>query len=135
MSTKTALETELTKSQFQVIVNAWRMLDFESFFMVSVTLEPFVVDSVSDELSFLTSVKYQLKHLIDNKEIPLLSIGSNELGEPLGEVLLCKLCGETHSVLYANKIMEDGARIKSKLLAYYKCGGKEYICGFNGFTI
>ena len=127
MTTKSAHETELTKSQLQVIVNAWRMLDFESFFMVSVTLEPFVDDSVSDELSFLTSVKYQIKHLIDKKdEIPFLSIESDKSRDQLGEVFRCKSCGEIHIVLYSDEILSDG----TKLLAYYECDGKKYMCGF-----
>lgn len=64
MTTKSALETELTKSQLQIIVNTWRMLEFDSFFMIFTCLEPFVNVSVSDELSFLVSVKYQIKHYL-----------------------------------------------------------------------
>ena len=135
MSTKSELETRLNKSQLQIIVNAWRMLEFDSFFMVSTCLEPFVNSEVCDELSFLTSVKYQIKHLIDKKmKIPCLSIGSDELGVRLGEVFRCKSCGEMHNVLYADETFPDGLK-SSKLLAYYKCGGKEYICGVNGLSI
>ena len=122
MATKSALEISLNKSQLQIIVNAWRILEFDSFFMVSTCLEPFVNFEVCDELSFLTSVKYQLKHLSHkNEEIPFLSVGCDELCEPLGKVFKCKVCGETHNVLYGDEQFPDGTKKSSKLLAYYKC--------------
>lgn len=60
---KCNIEIDLNPSQIQVIVNAWRTVDFETFFMISVTLWPFIPAGAQDEMNFLVSVGYQKKHL------------------------------------------------------------------------
>ena len=53
----------------------------------------------------------------------------------LGKTVKCKHCGKWHGVQYGYKILEDGTRIKSKTLAFCKCGDKRYLCGINGKEI
>lgn len=65
----------------------------------------------------------------------MLVIGADELKKPLGETVQCLHCGETHTVEYGEKVLPDGTKQTSKLLAFYRCGGKSYLCGVNGFAI
>ena len=50
----------------------------------------------------------------------------------IGKTLKCHMCGKRHKVRYGDKIREDGVRVPSKLLAYYKCGNASYICAIDG---
>ena len=67
----------------------------------------------------------------------MLAIGDNELQDApdIGETIECPYCGETHAIRYGDKILEDGTKIPSKLLAYYICCGKSYLAGINGKSI
>jgi hypothetical protein len=48
-------------------------------------------------------------------------VGNEELiGAPrLKESITCDLCGQKHEVEYANKVLKDGTKVPSKLLAFY----------------
>jgi len=56
-------------------------------------------------------------------------IGINDLREPLGDTIHCPLCGGAHEVVYGEKVLLDGTREQSKLLAFYECGKHSYLCG------
>lgn len=68
-------------------------------------------------------------------EIPFVAIGNNELGEDIGEFVDCPHCKKQHLVQYGDRIEEDGTKTPSKLLAYYKCGDKAYLCAVNGKSV
>lgn len=67
----------------------------------------------------------------------MFAIGNEELaGKPkLGKTIKCTICGKRHRVKYGNRILPDGTKEPSNLLAFFKCGGKSYLCGINGVDI
>jgi hypothetical protein len=65
----------------------------------------------------------------------MLAIGVDELKEPLGDTIQCPQCGGTHEVMYGEKVLPDGTKEPSKLLAFYKCGEHSYLCGIDGRAI
>jgi len=67
----------------------------------------------------------------------MFSIGNDELeGKPeIGKTVKCKHCGKWHGVRYGDEVLENGTKVSSKLLAFYKCGDKTYLCGINGKEI
>lgn len=65
----------------------------------------------------------------------MFAIGADDLKEPLGEMVHCKQCGQEHAVQYGEKVLPDGTKEPSKLLAFYKCGEHSYLCGIDGFAI
>lgn len=64
----------------------------------------------------------------------MFAIGNEELekAEPLGDSILCDKCGQQHMIEYADEVLPDRTKRKSKLLAFYKCGDKSYLAGING---
>jgi hypothetical protein len=66
----------------------------------------------------------------------MFAIGNDELARKplLGKTVKCKLCGKRHKVEYGTTI-KDGVKVESKLLAFYSCGKKSYVCGVNGKMI
>lgn len=67
----------------------------------------------------------------------MFAIGNDELNgkKRIGETVVCRECGETHSVEYGEKILPDGTKEHSKLLAFYRCGEQTYLFGIDGFAI
>lgn len=67
----------------------------------------------------------------------MLAIGNDELDEapPIGNFILCHACGKRHRVHYSNEILNDGSKVPSKLLGYYKCQGKSWLTAINGKDI
>jgi hypothetical protein len=65
---------------------------------------------------------------------PVLVIGENELGAPVGEQTNCPNCGEHHAVMYGERVLADGTHVPSKMLAFCKCpaNGISYLVGLNG---
>ena len=65
---------------------------------------------------------------------PHVGFGNDEIdaAPALGDTIRCKLCGGEHPVEFGERVLEDGKRVPSKLLAFFKCGGKDYLCGING---
>ena len=64
--------------------------------------------------------------------IPYMAIGNDELGEELGDTIVCPMCGQSHAIEYGHEILDDGTRIPSNLLAFYKCGDNVYLAGVKG---
>jgi hypothetical protein len=69
------------------------------------------------------------------EEVPMCAIGSDELKGDLGDTIKCPHCGEEHEVKYGDRVLKDGKREPSKLLAFYSCGEKSYLAGINGERI
>ena len=68
----------------------------------------------------------------------MLVIGNDELDRstPLGNTIQCWICGKRHRVKYGQKKNPDTGELEdSKLLAFFNCGGKSYLCGINGREI
>jgi hypothetical protein len=67
-------------------------------------------------------------------DIPWMAIGNKELANlpDIGETTLCWMCGKQHEVEYGEEILIDGTKIPSKLMAFFKCRGRLYMCGING---
>jgi len=67
----------------------------------------------------------------------MLSIGNDELAKKpvLGNVVFCKKCNKNHKVEYGDKVLKDGSKVPSKLIAFYKCKGKLYLAGLNGKSL
>ena len=66
------------------------------------------------------------------EEVPFLAVGADELETELKETVSCWICGETHPVEYGERVLEDGTKVPSKMLAFFRCGGECYLCGING---
>lgn len=69
-----------------------------------------------------------------NEEIPYVAFGNDELDNapPVTETVKCEICGEQHPVEYGDKILPDGTKEPSKVLGFYKCGGKTYLASVAG---
>ena len=65
---------------------------------------------------------------------PMLPVGPEDLGEELGDTLLCPQCHHVHQIEYGDRILEDGTKIPTKILAFYKCPEtkKTYLAGIDG---
>ncbi len=65
----------------------------------------------------------------------MFAIGGDELEKkgPLGDMIRCKACGAMHKVEYGDRVLEDGTREKSKMLAFITCtSGAMYLVGLHG---
>ncbi len=51
---------------------------------------------------------------------------------PLGDFILCAMCGKRHRIKYGKQKMDDGTWQETKLLAFYKCGKSNYLAGIKG---
>lgn len=70
------------------------------------------------------------------KEIPMLAVGSDELGDYLGDTIKCPHCGEDHPIENGKeKNPKTGELEKSTVLQFYKCGDKAYLAGIKGRSI
>jgi hypothetical protein len=65
---------------------------------------------------------------------PFVAIGADELGDDVGEMALCRVCGKEHPVQYGDRILPDGTKEPSKMLAFYKCPKSKmsYLHGIDG---
>ena len=74
-----------------------------------------------------------------NEEIPFISFSNEELegNDLVGEVAICPNCNEEHTVIYGNKVLEDGTLAPSRTLAFVKCDKNDSIClvGIKGKSI
>jgi len=52
----------------------------------------------------------------------------------LGDEVVCKNCGNIHKVKYGDRVLEDGTKVPSKVLAYIKCDNNDqvYLVGISG---
>jgi hypothetical protein len=71
----------------------------------------------------------------NEEAIPFVGIGSDELGESIGETVQCPHCRKPHKVKYGQKINEDGSKTPSKMLGFVKCGKESYLVSINGKKI
>lgn len=66
----------------------------------------------------------------------MFSIGNDELEKKkdLGDMVKCKACGKMHKVEYGKKVLPDGTKEPSKMLAFVNCKetGKQFLVGING---
>ena len=71
------------------------------------------------------------------KEDPMYAIGNEELAElpEIGETILCPTCGQLHPVEYGEKVLPDGSKEPSLILAFYRCGKKSYLAAVNGKSV
>lgn len=51
---------------------------------------------------------------------------------PLGDFILCSMCGTRHIIRYGKEKMEDGTMVESRKLSFITCNEKDYIVGING---
>lgn len=67
----------------------------------------------------------------------MFAIGNEELnGVPeLGETIRCSICGDEHEVEYGDLVQSDGTKVPTRMLAFFSCGGKSYLCGIDGKDI
>lgn len=70
------------------------------------------------------------------EELPFVAFSNDELegnGE-VGDVVICPNCSEEHKVEYGERVLEDGTKIPSKMLAFTKCDKNEaaYLIGIEG---
>jgi hypothetical protein len=64
----------------------------------------------------------------------MFSIGNEELETlpRITEFITCGRCGKAHEIVYGQRVLNDGARVESKSLAYYICGGEMFLAGIDG---
>ena len=65
----------------------------------------------------------------------MLAVGNDELSGSVGRDILCDKCGEYHEITYGERVLEDGTKEPSKMLAFYDCNGKTYLAGIDGKLI
>jgi len=59
-------------------------------------------------------------------------VGNDELGEPLGASIKCRMCGIDHAIEFGERILPDGRREESRSLSFYRCGKAFYLAGIDG---
>ncbi len=59
------------------------------------------------------------------KKIPYLAVGNDELGEVVGEKVKCIYCNDSHKVDFGEQVLDDGTKVKSKMLGFIVCPEKE----------
>jgi len=64
----------------------------------------------------------------------MLTIGNDELDAlpRIGDTVQCWKCGKLHPVRYGERILPDGTREPSRVLGYFTCRGKAYLCSVAG---
>lgn len=65
----------------------------------------------------------------------MIAIGPEELGARMGKTILCPQCGLAHPIEYGDEVLEDGTKVPSTFLSFYRCQGKAYLVGVNGRAI
>ncbi len=69
-------------------------------------------------------------------EIPFVAFGNDELNkkDKIGNFEICPGCGKPHKVEYGNRLLGDGTRVPSKVLAFVTCpeSKKSYLVGVRG---
>ena len=67
----------------------------------------------------------------------MFTVSNDELEKApnIDETIICPKCNKEHKIEYEEKILPDGSKIASKLLAFYRCGDTIYLAGVNGKSI
>lgn len=73
-------------------------------------------------------------------DLPFVAIGNDELGEPVGESIKCRVCGEQHAIEYGKirTLRDDGTWTEytpSKVLGFYRCDGRTYLASLDGRAV
>lgn len=73
-------------------------------------------------------------------DLPFVAIGNDELGEPVGESITCRTCGEQHAIEYGKSrtLRDDGTWTEytpSKVLGFYRCCGQLYLASLGGRAV
>lgn len=70
------------------------------------------------------------------KDIPFIAVGNGELDKNgnVGDIATCPNCGNAHKVEYGERVLEDGTKEPSKMLAYVSCPKNKsaYLIGIDG---
>ncbi len=75
-------------------------------------------------------IKYQGSDVhieIDTEEIEGLN--------PVGDFILCTMCGNRHIIRFGKEEMEDGTMVESKKIGFITCKSNDYIVSLNGKDI
>lgn len=65
----------------------------------------------------------------------MFAIGNDQLDElkRLGTHVYCNACKKRHKIKYSDRVLADGTKEPSQLLAFVKCdNGKSYLVGVQG---
>jgi len=64
----------------------------------------------------------------------MIAVGNNELDHngTVGTEIYCDKCKTNHPIVYGDKVLEDGTKRPSAMLAFYKCSGSVYLAGIDG---
>ena len=73
--------------------------------------------------------------MTEDQRVPYVAIGNDELGSPIGETVTCPHCAGMHPVKYGDQVLPDGRREPSRLLGFYDCGGKTWLCAVDGRSV
>ena len=67
----------------------------------------------------------------------MFSISNEELikASEIGETIICPYCNNKHKIEYGEKVLPDGSRVTSKIIAFYRCGDKIYLAAVNGKNV
>ena len=73
-------------------------------------------------------------------DVPFIAIGNDELGEPVGDSVTCRTCGEQHAIEFgtSRRMLDDGTWSEpepSNLLGFYKCGDGLFLASLNGRAV
>lgn len=68
-------------------------------------------------------------------KVPFVAIRSDELGIEIGEQVDCPHCGWQHPVQQGQAKQPDGTYKESRLLSFYNCGEKSYLCAVRGHSV
>lgn len=63
--------------------------------------------------------------------VPFLAVGNSELGGPLGDIIICDECGQSHRVEHSEPKGEDSWGT----LQFVKCGDSSFLCGIHNKRI
>lgn len=68
---------------------------------------------------------------IENKEleIPFIAMGNEELGDDVGDKVICPNCGKLHDVEFG---VDTKTGKKSEILGFVSCGDTQYLVAING---
>ena len=67
----------------------------------------------------------------------MFAISNEELNEKpiLRKMVICKMCGKRHRIIYGKQTLRDGTEELSTTLAFYKCNNELFLAGIDGRDI
>ena len=70
----------------------------------------------------------------EDKEIPFLAVGADELGDELPSAIECPMCMGMHDIQNSEGTDQTGKKTIGTL-QFYKCGDSTYLAGIKGKMI